>query len=436
MEQYNCLLDILEVKHKMAGSTIDHLISVIVFIGALLVFISLFNQMLQTAMLYQRHSALATKCSDLLDNMLLNPGIPADWGKSNVTPCGFGLQDPEFTQYRLSPFSLMRLLSSSGDKVYYEKTGNWYSNVSWGIGGGYFLLQENECINYSTASKLLGINGTYGFQLTITPTVNVSIVEDKQVADYLRLNITVMGQGSPLTGVSIEYFIYWVKSSGPESDLLNFISNTTKANALGFAYLDFDGKSGLPKIDVSQNKTAYLFAAKVNLGGICGVGYLSREITTKAGNIIPFIESYEDGIILLAHKWGKNDPGNQSQADLKYNATLYILPENFAPIKVEITANSTGHVNYGQGWPYRKLQIPPEALNKTGFLVVTYWTGNDYGMVVMPWGIGTFGLSVVFGGNPSGQEWVVTDLRQVIVNGVAYQAKLALWSLEGYRVVG
>ena len=167
----------------MAGSTIDHLISVIVFLGALLVFISLFNQMIQTAILYQRHRYLATKCSDLLDNVLLNPG----------TPCGFGLQDPEFTQYRLSSFSLMRLLSSSGEKVYYNRTEEWYSNVSWGIGGGYFLLQESECINYSTASKLLGINGTYGFQLTITPTVNVTIVEDKSVTDHLRLNITVMG---------------------------------------------------------------------------------------------------------------------------------------------------------------------------------------------------------------------------------------------------
>jgi len=409
------------------------LVSVTVFLGAMLLFISLFNQTLQTAILYQRHRYLATKCSDILDNMLLNPGIPEDWGKSNVTPYGFGLQDPEFTQYRLSPFSLMRLLSSAGDRVYYEKTGKWYSNVSWGFGGGYLLLQESECISYSTASKLLGVNGTYGFQLTITPTVNVNIVEDTRVTDHLRLDITVMGQGSPLTWAPIEYFIYWVQS-GPE--LLDFRRNTTKADALGFACLDFDGKSGLPKIDVSQNKTAYLFVARVNLGGLLGVGYLSREITTKAGNIIPFIESYEDGIILLAHKWGKNDPGNQSQADLKYNATFYVLPENFAPIKVELLGDSAEHVNYGQGWPYREVQIPSDVLDKTGFLVVTYWTGNECGMVVMPWGIGTFGLTVVFGGNPSGQEWVATDMRQVVVNGIAYQAKLALWSLEGYGVVG
>ncbi|MEM3627316.1 MAG: hypothetical protein QXZ25_04750, partial [Candidatus Bathyarchaeia archaeon] len=98
----------------MTGSTIDHLVSLLVFLAAMLLFISLFNQTIQTAILYQHHSSIATKCSDLLDNILLNPGIPPNWGKSNCTPVGFGLQDPEFQQYRLSPFSLMRLNYSEG----------------------------------------------------------------------------------------------------------------------------------------------------------------------------------------------------------------------------------------------------------------------------------------------------------------------------------
>lgn len=409
----------------MAGSTIDHLISVTVFLGALLIFISLFNQTLQTAILYQRHRYLATKCSDLLDNIVLNPGIPADWGKRNSTPCGFGLQ---FTQYRLSPFSLMRLLSSSGEKVYYSRTGEWYTNVSWGISGGYFLLQESECINYSMASKLLGVNGTYGFQLAVTPTVNVSIVEDKNVASYLRLNITVMGQGSPLAGASVDYLMFWTNSSEP-------IRKSTKTDSLGFVYLDFNGTSGLPLIDVSQNQTAYTFIAKASLGGLHGIGYLSREIVTKAGNIIPFVENYGNGTILLAHKWDKND--TESRAALFFNATFYVLPDNFSPIK-NVTVED--HVTYGVGFSYYALlQIPT---SQVGFLVVTYWTEDDHtgveaiGMVVMPWGIGTIGFSVVFGGDPSGQEWVVTDVRQVLVGDIAYQARLALWSLEGYGVVG
>jgi hypothetical protein len=30
---------------------------------------------------------------------------------------------------------------------------------------------------------------------------------------------------------------------------------------------------------------------------------------------------------------------------------------------------------------------------------------------------------------------VASDIRQVIVDGISYQAKLSLWSLEGYTVV-
>jgi hypothetical protein len=42
---------------------------------------------------------------------------------------------------------------------------------------------------------------------------------------------------------------------------------------------------------------------------------------------------------------------------------------------------------------------------------------------------------MVFGGDSSKQEWVATDMRQVMINGIAYQAKLALWSYQGYQVI-
>jgi len=413
----------------MTGSTIDHLVSLMVFLGAILLFIGLFNQTIQTAILYQHHRSLATKCSDLLDNMLLNPGNPLDWGKSNCTPTGFGLQDPEFTQYRLSPFSLMRLLSSAGNRVYYSQTGKWYSNVSWGIGGGYLLLPESECINYSTASKLLGVNGTYGFQLTINPTLTVNVREVQLIP--LRLEVQVMGPGVPLSGANLDYLLFW--TIGREEGgwpLFNYTSCSTQTNSAGLAYLEF---SDNPYIRVDDNKTAYTIILKAHVGGLYGIGYKSRETITSAGNIIPFVESYENGTVLLAHKWGKNDPdGNQGA--LFFNATFYVLSDNFVPINVYIP-NSTGLVNYGkEGKPFHRIQIPTA---NPGFLVVAYCkSANEYGMVVMPWGIGTIGISVVFGGDPFGKEWVVTDMRQVLVGDIAYQAKLALWSLQGYQVIG
>ena len=418
----------------MTGSTIDHLVSLMVFLGAILLFIGLFNQTIQTAILYQRHRAVATKCSDLLDNMLLNPGAPLDWGKNGCIPVGLGLQDPEFMQYRLSLFSLMRLLSSSGNRVYYSQTGKWYSNVSWGTAGGYLLLLESECITYSTASELLGTNGTYGFQLTVAPTLKVNITEVQ--TNPLKLKIQVEGPGLPLSGANLTYLMFWTNATDPESGvpILNFTSSSLKADFLetdlsGIAYKEF---SSNPYLRVDNNKTAYTFIVKTYVGGLKGTGYKSRETITSAGNIIPFIENYEDGTVLLAHKWGKNDPGEECQGALHFNSTFYVLPDSFSPIPCEIE-NSSGLVNYGQGKPYQSITIPT---SNPGFLVVGYCKGNEYGMVVMPWGIGTIGVSVVFGDNPSGKEWVATDIRQVLVNKIAYQAKLALWSLEGYQVIG
>ena len=178
----------------MVSSTTDHMVSVIVFLGAILLFIGLFNQTIQTAIIYQRNRSVATKTSDLLDNILLNSGNPITWGQTNDAPTVFGLQDPEFTQYKISPYSLMRLQSSMGQPVYYPMTGQTYSNITMGFGQS-LLVPFNETINYATASRLLGINGTYGFRLTMTPIVTVSISESQ--INPLTLDINVVGAGSP-----------------------------------------------------------------------------------------------------------------------------------------------------------------------------------------------------------------------------------------------
>ena len=99
----------------MSSVSIDHIVSIIIFLAAILLFVGLFSQTIQTAIIYQQHQAIATKCSDLIDNMLLNPGSPSYWGQSDSAPASFGVQDPEFTEYQLSAFSLMRLGASTGN---------------------------------------------------------------------------------------------------------------------------------------------------------------------------------------------------------------------------------------------------------------------------------------------------------------------------------
>jgi len=406
----------------MAGSTIDHLVSVTVFLGALMLFIGLFNQTIQTAIIYQHHRVLAVKCSDLLDNMLLNPGMPIDWGKSNVTPTGFGLQDPEFTQYRLSPFSLMRLQSAVGDTVYYPKTGQYYSNITVGF-GNFLLVPFTEAINYSLAARLLGINGTYSFQLTVTPVVTVSI--SKLQSNPLNLSVNVKGHGFPLPNAMVSYCFITVKTGGGAYPSFTTDYGTVYTNAEGSAVLSF------PSVD--EDNDSYVLIAYAHLSGLIGVGYY-EHVTHDENYVVPFISDFEERTVIIAHSYDVH--GGDNPAAIAYNATFVLLTEDFTlrEVPMENSTGKVGKINYGEGKPYKTITIPTY---NPGILVITYKkSAVETGVVLMPWGISSLAFPVVFGDDPSSSDWVTTDLRQVIVNGIAYQAKLALWSLEGYQVIG
>jgi len=408
----------------MAGSTIDHLVSVTVFLGAILLFIGLFNQTIQTAILYQRHRNLATKCSDLLDNMLLNPGIPSNWGKSNCTPTGFGLQDPEFTQYRLSPFSLMRLNYSAGKPVYYSKTGEWYSNITIGFGKS-LLVPFGQAINYSTAARLLGINGTYGFSLTIIPIVTVSISEVQ--SNPLTLTVNVKGAGFPLANADISYCFITVKATGGEGAYPSYTVDygSTLTNSQGSVQLTFPSFNGAEE--------SYVLIAYAHLCGLVGVGY-HEHVKYSESYVVPFIADLETRRVLIAHSWDVH--GGDNPAEIAYNATFVLLTEDFTlrEMPLENSTGKIGKINYGVGKPYNNITIPTY---NPGILVITYRkSAQESGVVLMPWGISSMAFPVIFGEDPFGKVWVATDIRQVIVNGIAYQAKLALWSLEGYQVIG
>ena len=146
----------------MANAGIDHMLSLTIFIAALLIFIGLFSQTIQTGISYQQHTAISTKASDLLDTILLSPGAPENWYQIDSLPNGFGLQDPGFSQYKLNSISPMRLTSPPEQTVYYSRTDMYYSNLTAGY-GSYLLTPSASTIDYSKASKLLGVNGTYGF---------------------------------------------------------------------------------------------------------------------------------------------------------------------------------------------------------------------------------------------------------------------------------
>jgi hypothetical protein len=408
----------------MTGATIDHMISVTVFVGAMLLFISLFNQTIQTAILYQRHRYIATKCSDMLDGMLLNPGNPIEWGKTNSAPTGFGLQDPEFTQYRLSPYSLMRLVSSTGTPITYPKTGATYSNMSMGF-GNFLFVPYTKAINYSIATKLLGINNKYGFQLTITPIVTVSVKETHS-ANPLTLTVNVTGTGFPLANATVSYCFLKVVPKG-QGQYPSYTSS------FGTAFADVEGEAVLSFPGVTSTDS-YALIAYAHLSGLVGIGYHERVSPgARTRYVIPFIDSFADRRVIMAHSYDVHyfEP---PESAVFYNATFVLLTEDFTLREMPME-NSTGKadkVNYGEGQPYKTVTIPTY---NPGILIITYMSNNEYGVVLMPWGMSSMAFPVTFGDSPLGKEWVATDTRMVLVNGIAYRAMLSLWSLAGYSVV-
>ena len=408
----------------MAGATIDHLVSVTVFIGAILLFIGLFNQTIQTAIIYQRHRYIASKCTDLLDNMMLNPGYPMSWGTSGEDPTSFGLQDPEFTQYRLNPFSLMRLQSFTGTPFTYPRTGVTYSNLSMGF-GNFLFVPYTTAINYSTATRLLGTNNKYGFQLSITPIVTISI-EETHAANPLTLTINVAGAGFPLPNADVSYCFLKVNEKGGQKE-------PSYASLFGTTYTDDVGSAVVNIQNVDAN-TAYAFIVYAHTSGLVGTGYHERVSGDKQ-YVLPLIDSFEDRRVLLVHSYNVHDFG-PPESSVFFNATFVLLTEDFTlrEMPMENSTGKLGKVVYGQGTDKQWSNVTIPTYNP-GILIATYQSNNEYGVVLMPWGISSMAFPISFGISPTEAEWVTTDARQVIVGGIAYQAKLALWSLQGSQVI-
>ena len=361
------------------------------------------------------------KCSDILDNILLNPGSPSSWGQESTQPSAFGLQDPEFTQYQLSTFSLMRLLSSTGYTITYEKNSpNFiYQNITDGFGNS-LIMPQKQLVNYSSVINLMGLNNTYGFQLSLTPVLDVAISEN-HAASPLSLTINASGNGFPLSDASINYCLLKVTLPTSESEYPSYTirNGTAIADKTGACIVQFP--------DISEANRVYAFIAYVHLAGLVGVGTYQRESSIDQ-SVVPIINDALQQQVLLAHNYDLNG-FIASSASLKYNATFVVSTEDFKLREMPIySANTTGVVTSGVGNPFIDITL---SAYTPGILIVPYQQVDNPaqgGVVLMPWGISSLGFPIEFGGDPRLQEWVATDLRQVTINRVTYQAKLSLWS--------
>jgi hypothetical protein len=401
----------------MASASLDHMLSLTIFIAALLLFIGLFSNTIQTGVAYQQHTAMSTKTSDLLDTLLLNPGLPTDWRQSDAVPVGLGLQDPDFNQYKLSSLSSMRL-TSGGSLVYYPRTGGYFSNLSAGY-GGYLYTPTDKTVDYLTASKQLGVNGTYGFQLTLTPTVTVAI-QKISTGSPLQFVVTAAGTGFVFANANITYSLIVVNQNANPYPSYTIFSGENSTDASGTAvipaFVGIDGES-----------RSYALIVYAYLYGLKGVGYYVHIPQSAATSVVPLVSSFQNQNITLAHSDTVGTGASSPTTELSYNTSFAIVTEEYT-LRQVILDQPTGKVG-GGGSPYGSVQVP----DNSGILIVAYknTASGQSGVVLMPWGLGSLAVPLTFGGDSKGYQWVTTDIRQVTIDGVAYQAKLSLWRIQG-----
>jgi hypothetical protein len=402
----------------MTGATIDHMISLIILIAALLIAMTTYNQMFATAVDYDQNRQVATKAVDLMNTICLSPGNPTDWGRTTSSLLGFGLQDPEAGGYALSPYSIMRLgtsNSSGGSQiVYYPKTNSYYNNLSANYGHG-VLTPLGDCVNYTDAAELLGVNGTYGFSIDIVPTLDVSVSQVPD-DDHLILQVEVRGSGLPLSGANLKYYLFSV-------DDLSVVPYS------GVAQTDSYGQTLIEFGTINEDE-AFSFTVYVSIGGVNGVGYYTKNTAdSDLQYVVPIIQDYTEGEIIITHAWDIFED-DSLYAAVHVNATFFVLTSDFQLQEVDLGFTPV-LLNYGEGQPYFTTQVPT---SEVGLLIISYEkAANKVGTVILPWGVGALGVSASFdsGSAPSGYDFVATELRQVTIDGVSYQVKVSTWSLNG-----
>lgn len=397
----------------MAGAAIDHMFSLIVFMAAILLFIGIFNQSMGSAVVYQEHKSSATKTSDLLDAILLNPGAPLNWGQSDNEIASFGLHNPEASQYILCPFSLMRLTSTVQSPVSFA--GLTYSNLTGGFGSG-ILTPLAQTVSYSVASERLGINGAYGFQLTLTPTVTVTLEKVSVSSTPLEFLVSVTGTGSPLAYANISYSLLLVSQEG------EYPSFTVESGRLN---TDETGSESINCVAVDGENESYALVVYAYLYGLRGIGYYVHVSEGYSDSAVALVESFASGTITIAHSDSLGEiPDPPPYSQLSYSASYLLLTEDYSLRQVTLD-DAVGQLDNGPS----SLTLPLEE----GIVVIAYKgeTADEHGLVLVPWGLSALAYPVTFGDSFSGYDWVATDVRQVTIGEMSYIAKLALWRLGG-----
>ena len=395
----------------MGGQIIDTTVAFIAFILIFVVTLATFNSIVISGLNYVNLRQVTLVANDLIDNMLLTPGSPANWGQLNVQPSAFGLQNPGFKAYSLSPFDPLRMMQPNGTIIV-----NGVSYSTFILPGGQTMWQPTtSLVNYTTAQKLLGLSGTYGFKITLTPTLTVTITPTNQ--NPLTLNMTVSAPGGPVYNANIGFTLFYIPSNVNGNNPPPVYSFFAKfpTDTLGHATVLFP-------FDAST--TAYSGIATVAAGGILATQMIGNTDFSQV-KMFPVLQNIATGAGLMIHQCTYQN--NPPCGIYNYNASLYIPAADGSLQQISL-GGGTGSVTPGQPGAF---QFP---LGQPGIVIIGFngpGLAKKAGFFVLPWGYNTLSLSLFFGGTPSTVRVVASVRRAALMGTIHYQAVLTLWKLSG-----
>jgi len=383
---------------------------VIIFIAA----VFFFSGMITNGVAYSTQRNYALNAQNLFDYILLGTGSPSNWGYTSNQPTAFGLAQPGAPQYTLNPGAVLRLMPMSpiniGGRTYY------YIN----LGGVSLIEPPNYYVNYTYAKQLLGISGSYEFQLTLTPALNVTV---KPVSTSKFL-VTVTGYGGapmPDAQVAAQYAYAISSGVGSKSISVGVYTGSAITNTTGQAVISFP----------TQPSSTYYLLVQVSAAGIYGAGYYTNN---QIGSALANISVYPGSsyVNLTQHCVSSITP--PCGVD-NYNVTLLIPSGNsYSLFQVCACPSSTQgqgtclNAGRGSGNTYSTASCPGSFYD--GYIAVAIskrGASSPLQLLLVPISPTFFDLKLTYGYNPHGSSSAVTLTRIVEISGISYVAQLAYW---------
>ena len=392
----------------MTGQIIDHAVSFIAFILIFMVTLGAFNGIIVQGLNYVNLRQTTLVANDLIDNMLLTPGSPANWGQMNVQPSAFGLQNPGFKAYSISPFDPLRMMQPNGTIIV-----NGVSYSTFILPGGQTMWQPTTAlVNYTTAQQLLGLSGSYGFRLTVTPTLTVAVTTTN--LNPLTLSISVTAPGGPVYNANIGFTLFYIPSTNLNGNnpppVYSFFAKFT-TNTVGQATVTFPFDS---------TSTAFSGIATVSAGGMLATQMIGNTNFSQV-KMFPVLQNIATGAGEMIHECTYQN--NPPCGIYNYNASLYIPAADGSLQQISL-GGGTGSVTPGQPGAF---QFP---LGQPGIVVIGFkgpGLAKGAGFFVLPWGYNTLSLSLFFGGTPPTVEVVASVRRAALMGTIHYQVVLTVW---------